>query len=78
MRLLIQDRGGDEAAVAEIRRTIEWCQADGFWRCNILSPGKLRAKFTQLVLKATPGASVHLIGRESPSDLLRAINGGAA
>lgn len=55
MRLLLADRGGD---VAEVVRIIDWCQADGFWRCNILSPGKLRKQFTQLVLKASESAAV--------------------
>jgi len=54
MRLLIVDRGGDDAAVAEIERIIDWCQTDAFWRSNILSPAKLRKQFTQLLLKATP------------------------
>lgn len=51
MRLLLQDRAGD---VQEVERIIDWCQADSFWRSNILSPGKLRQQFTQLLLKARP------------------------
>lgn len=47
MRLLVQKR--DEA---EVERVIDWCQADEFWQSNVLSPGKLRKQFTQLVLKA--------------------------
>jgi hypothetical protein len=31
---------------------IRWCQADEFWRGNILSMPKLREKYDQLRLKA--------------------------
>ena len=51
MRLLLADRKGD---VAEVERIIDWCQADSFWRSNILCPAKLRKQFTQLLLKAAP------------------------
>jgi len=51
MRLLVGDRGGD---VDEVIRIIDWCQADSFWRSNVLCPAKLRKQFTQLVLKASP------------------------
>ena len=63
MRRLLGDRDGDVSEIAEI---IDWCQADGFWRGNILSPGKLRAQFTQLALKARGGhaaGNVHSISR---------------
>lgn len=36
----------------EITRVIDWCQADDFWKSNILSMTKLREKFTALKLKA--------------------------
>jgi hypothetical protein len=76
MRRLVDDRRGD---VDEVVRIVDWCQADGFWSSNILSPGKLRKQFTQLVLKARPGATVTPIrGRENASDLLKALNGGGA
>jgi hypothetical protein len=61
MRLLVADRGGD---VAEVERIIDWCQADSFWHSNILSPTKLRAQFTQLVLKAQNGRVVSINARE--------------
>lgn len=61
MRLLVQDRDGD---VGEVERVINWCQADDFWRSNILSPGKLRKQFTQLLLKAK--APVALVAHNSP------------
>lgn len=52
MRLLVMDRGGGEDAFLEVERIVDWCQADDFWRSNILSPGKLRKQFTQLLLRA--------------------------
>jgi len=41
----------DKRTPEDIRRIIEWCQADTFWQKNILSTGKLREKFDQLWLK---------------------------
>jgi hypothetical protein len=42
----------DEREPDDIGMMIDWCQADEFWMCNILSPGKLREKWDQLWLKA--------------------------
>ena len=70
MRLLVEDRHGD---VAEVQRVIDWCQADPFWRSNILSPGKLRKQFTQLVLRAS-SAEVVQLRRPNASDLLRKLD----
>lgn len=36
----------------QIARAIRWCQADEFWRANILSMSKLREKYDQLRLAA--------------------------
>jgi len=41
----------DGRAPPDIRRVIDWCQADSFWRANILSPRKLREKFDTLWLQ---------------------------
>ena len=49
IRLLI-DRDGHD--VDDIARIIRWCQADEFWRTNILSASKLREKYGQLSAKA--------------------------
>ncbi len=49
-RLLI-DRDGK--TVDEIHRVINWATSDSFWRSNILSMSKLRAKWDQLYLKST-------------------------
>ncbi|WZH38756.1 MAG: hypothetical protein PIR02_08795 [Microbacterium enclense] len=48
-RLLIDVDG---RTVDEISHVIRWCQADEFWRSNVLSMSKLREKFDQLRLAA--------------------------
>lgn len=73
MRLLIADRGGD---VVEVERIVRWSQADSFWQGVILSPRKLREKFTQLLLKSQRPASGNG-RRENASDMLRALDGAA-
>ena len=72
MQRLLADRQGD---FNEVARVIDWCQADAFWRSNILSPGKLRKQFTQLVIKAKrpAGDVVAFAPRSTPSDLLRKL-----
>jgi hypothetical protein len=45
----------DMRPVAEIMRVIDWCQADKFWRSNILSMPKLREKYDQLRLASQRG-----------------------
>lgn len=42
----------DGRTVDQVRRCIEWCQADEFWRGNVLSMPKLREKYEQLRLQA--------------------------
>lgn len=42
----------DDRTPERVENCIRWCQADEFWRANILSPSKLRAKFDQLRLQA--------------------------
>ena len=41
----------DNRPAEDIRRVIEWCQADPFWQSNILSTAKLRKQFDQLSAK---------------------------
>lgn len=48
VRLLLDRDGRTEVQVEQV---IRWCQADDFWRTNILSPSKLRKQFGQLTLK---------------------------
>jgi len=44
-------REQDGRAVSEIREVIIWAQDDDFWHTNILSMGKLRKQWDQLILK---------------------------
>lgn len=60
MRLL-HERDG--RSFTQIENMIRWCQADDFWRANILSPAKLRAKYDQMRLRAS------LSRKLSPADL---------
>jgi hypothetical protein len=50
MRLLVERDG---RTPEQVYAAIDWCQQDAFWRSNILSPGKLRAKYDQLRLRAS-------------------------
>lgn len=50
-------REQDGRTDAEIRAVFTWANQDGFWRSNILSPGKLREKFTTLDLKRKQGSN---------------------
>lgn len=42
----------DERELATAIRLMDWCQSDSFWRANILSMPKFRAKYDQLRLAA--------------------------
>ena len=48
-RLMLDRDGRTEQ---EIHGAIDWCQADEFWRANVLSLPKLREKYDQLRLQA--------------------------
>lgn len=48
-RLLIDRDGRTEQ---EVHAAIDWCQADEFWRANVLSMPKLREKYDTLRLQA--------------------------
>jgi hypothetical protein len=60
MRLLIADRGGDAQLV---ERVLRWSQQDPFWQTNVLSPTKLREKFSELHQKSQRPAGP---GRAAP------------
>lgn len=49
-RLLLERDG---RTVEEVEAVIDWCQADEFWRSNILSMPTLRRQFTQLRARMT-------------------------
>jgi hypothetical protein len=68
---LLLDRDG--RTVEDVERVIDWCQQDEFWRSNVLSMPTLREKFTQLWLKMQERPATAGGRRESPSELLRAI-----
>jgi len=46
-----------QARVEKVRKAINWCQDDDFWRRQILSPGNLREKYNRLRLAAAPPSS---------------------
>lgn len=50
---LMLDRDG--RTVEQIKRAIDWCQRDDFWRGNVMSMPKLRQKYDQLRLQAARG-----------------------
>jgi hypothetical protein len=54
MRRLVENDGRGAPLV---ERVIRFCQADEFWRSNILSPGKLRKQFTQLLGRMPAGTN---------------------
>jgi hypothetical protein len=40
----------------EVRRIIDWCQTDSFWRGCVLCPATLRKQFTKLLMRASAPA----------------------
>jgi hypothetical protein len=42
----------DKRTYGDIEEMIEWCQADSFWSCNILSGAKFRQQFPKLLLQS--------------------------
>ena len=66
----------DNQNASDIKKVIEWCQADSFWQNNILSTEKLRKQFDQLYLKmngdsngqTTRGKSAFIGKAEAPAD----------
>lgn len=47
-RLLLDQ---DQRTPAEVEQVIRWCQADDFWRSNVLSMPTLRKQYTRLLLR---------------------------
>ena len=41
----------DKRSIEDVRKTIEWCQNDSFWKTNVLSVVKLRNQFDMLYVK---------------------------
>lgn len=73
-RLLLERDG---RSVDQVMAVLAWLRTDPFWSTVILSTAKLREKFTQLVAKmdAPSGGGA---SRQTPSDLLREMQGQAA
>jgi hypothetical protein len=45
----------DKYEFEQIKKMIEWCQSDDFWKSNILSAKKLREKAGTLILQMDRG-----------------------
>jgi hypothetical protein len=68
MRLLLER---DKRSVEEIIVVIDWCQADGFWKSNILSAAALRKQYDKLRLRAVNVNVVSIAtGRSKSEDIL--------
>lgn len=61
-RLMLDNDGRTEQ---QIHAAIDWCQDSEFWRGNILSMSKLRAKFDTLRLQAQREGNVRLLRPET-------------
>lgn len=64
-RLLVEKDG---RSVQEVREIVVWSQDDSFWGSNILSAGKLREQFPQLMLKKE---AMHRSRKPDPAELTR-------
>ncbi|MCZ3387069.1 MAG: hypothetical protein LH630_08935 [Actinomycetia bacterium] len=64
----------DDRTEDDVHRAIDWCQANDFWRANVMSMSKMREKFDQMRLQAErDNANVHPMRRpgEGPDDWMR-------
>lgn len=52
-RLLLDNDG---RTVEQVKRAIDWCQSDAFWRANVLSMPTLRKQYERLRLAAQRGS----------------------
>jgi len=78
IRLLVEK---DKIPLEEIRKVIDWCQSDPFWKTNILSTTKLREKFPDLHMKMVSKSTSSVpkednIIRIPQSDFLERMNNG--
>lgn len=64
-RLMLDQDGRTET---EVLGAIDWCQADEFWRSNILSLPKLREKYDQLRLHAQRARAAPASRRQAETD----------
>jgi hypothetical protein len=61
-------RTADGRTESEIKSMIDWCQADSFWRANILSTSKLRDQWDQLVAHRTRDSKQPTVRVQQPKD----------
>ena len=57
----------------QVSAAIDWCQANDFWRSNVLSMPKLREKYDQMRLQATRQSAAAPGQRLSPGDRALAL-----
>ena len=67
---LLLDR--DDIPFDEAVRVLDWCQADSFWKGNILSMPKFREKFAQLQIKSHQSNVAQFPARQSASERAQA------
>jgi hypothetical protein len=72
LRLLRERDGRTRREIAEL---FAWANADTFWQSNILSPGKLRTQWDQLVLKRRSNGGHGAVARPVDKSCARQING---
>jgi len=68
---LMLDRDG--RTPEQVSAAIDWCQANDFWRSNVLSMPKLREKYDQMRLQATRQSAAAPGQRLSPGDRALAL-----
>jgi hypothetical protein len=73
MRLLLADRGNNGAAWFEVLRVINWTHDDDFERAVVLSPAKLRSRFTALKLKADKPLRVVSQSKDTTDNLIQGL-----
>lgn len=64
----------DKAQPARVHQVIDWVAQDEFNRPNVLSPEKLRKRWTELELKARPKKAAPLQQRNEPPSIIPAAH----
>jgi hypothetical protein len=57
----------------DIRELIDWCQADPFWRANVLSMSKFREKWNQLLARKSTPTKQDQISSRLKATLMRGL-----
>jgi len=58
----------DKQSIEDIRKVIEWCQTEPFWKTNILSGASLRKQWDRLYIAASQSGCQSLPGKIPESD----------